>query len=131
MREWRRVTDVGPRFNRAGLECMSGVDGAAARSAPACGFEILQRARSLLVGRAAGGGSSLFYAGGISPLGRVDSRVGRWLMLYTRASLAHPRESIVCRVAKTPWEWSDEVTILDPGRDGPFSLYMHDPGEDN
>jgi hypothetical protein len=57
--------------------------------------------------------------------------VGRWLMLYTRASLARPRESIVCRVAKTPWEWSDEVTIFDPERDGAFSRYMHDPGEDN
>jgi len=57
--------------------------------------------------------------------------VGRWLMLYTRASLAHPHESIVCRVAKTPWEWSDEVTIFDPERDGAFSRYMHDPEEDN
>ena len=57
--------------------------------------------------------------------------VGRWLMLYTRASLARPRESIVCRVAKTPWEWSDEVKIFDPERDGAFSIYMHDPGEDN
>src|SRR5215208_719207 len=84
MREWRRVTGVGPRFNRVGLECMSGVDGAAARSAPACGFEILQRAGSLLVGRAAGGGSSLFYAGGISPLGRVDSRG------WTMANALHP-----------------------------------------
>jgi hypothetical protein len=55
----------------------------------------------------------------------------RWIMLYTRASLAHPRESIVCRVAKTPWEWSEEITIFNPERDGAFTKYMHEPGEDD
>jgi hypothetical protein len=53
-----------------------------------------------------------------------------WLMLYTRASLAHPHESIVCRVARTPWEWSEEITIFNPERDGAFTKYMHEPGED-
>ena len=57
--------------------------------------------------------------------------VRRWIMLYTRASLAHPRESIVCRVAKTPWEWSEEITIFNPERDGAFTRYMHEPGEDD
>ena len=57
--------------------------------------------------------------------------VRRWLMLYTRASLAHPRESIVCRVAKTPWEWSEETTIFNPERDRAFRKYMHQPEEDN
>jgi uncharacterized protein DUF4185 len=57
--------------------------------------------------------------------------VRRWLMLYTRASLAHPRESIVCRVAKTPWEWSEEIAIFNPERDGAFTKYMHQPGEDD
>src|SRR5829696_4388256 len=57
--------------------------------------------------------------------------VRRWLMLYTRASLAHPHESIVCRVAKTPWERSEEITIFNPERDGAFTKYMHEPGEDN
>ncbi len=55
----------------------------------------------------------------------------RWLMLYTRASPAHPHESIVCRVAKTPWEWSEEITIFNPERDGAFTKYMHEPGEDD
>jgi len=59
------------------------------------------------------------------------TEVGRWLMLYTRASLAHPRESIVCRVAKTPWEWSEEITVFNPERDRAFTKYMHEPGEDN
>ena len=54
-----------------------------------------------------------------------------WLMLYTRASLAHPHESIVCRVAKTPWGWSEEITIFNPERDGAFTKYMHEPGEDD
>ncbi len=57
--------------------------------------------------------------------------VGSWLMLYTRASLAHPHESIVCRIAKTPWEWSDEIAIFNPERDGAFTKYMHEPGEDD
>jgi Domain of unknown function (DUF4185) len=57
--------------------------------------------------------------------------VGRWLMLYTRASPTHPHESIVCRVAKTPWEWSDEIIIFNPEREGAFTKYMHEPGEDN
>jgi hypothetical protein len=57
--------------------------------------------------------------------------VRRWLMLYTRASLTRPRESIVCRVAKTPWEWSEEIIIFNPERDGAFTKYMHEPGEDN
>jgi hypothetical protein len=57
--------------------------------------------------------------------------VSRWLMLYTRASLARPRESIVCRVAKTPWEWSEEIAIFDPEQEGAFTNYMHEPGEDD
>ena len=57
--------------------------------------------------------------------------VGSWLVLYTRASLAHPRESIVCRIAKTPWEWSDEIAIFNPERDDAFTKYMHEPGEDD
>ena len=59
------------------------------------------------------------------------AEVGRWLMLYTRASPAHPRESIVCRVAETPWEWSEEITIFNPEREGAFTKYMHEPGEDD
>ena len=55
----------------------------------------------------------------------------RWIMLYTRASLARPRESIVCRVAETPWEWSEEITVFDPEQEGAFTKYMHDPGEDD
>ena len=52
-------------------------------------------------------------------------------MLYTRASLAHPHESVVCRAAKTPWEWSEEITIFNPDREGAFTKYMHEPGEDD
>ncbi len=55
----------------------------------------------------------------------------RWLMLYSRAFWDLPRESIVCRVAKTPWDWSDEITIFDPDRDGAFTRYMHEPGHDD
>jgi hypothetical protein len=74
----------------------------------------------------------LFFMPEVSTLsvGRIPE-IGRWLMLYTRASLARPRESIVCRVAKTPWEWSDEITIFNPERDGAFTRYMHEPGEDD
>lgn len=57
--------------------------------------------------------------------------VQRWLMLYSRAYPDLPREGIVCRVAKTPWDWSEEVTIFDPARDGAFGRYMHEPGSDD
>jgi hypothetical protein len=55
----------------------------------------------------------------------------RWLMLCSRAFPDLPREGIVCRVAKTPWDWSDEVTIFDPDREGAFTRYMHEPGRDD
>ena len=55
---------------------------------------------------------------------------GRWLMLYSRAFPDSPRESVVCRAAKMPWDWSEEATIFDPEREGAFARYMHEPGRD-
>lgn len=52
----------------------------------------------------------------------------RWLMLYSRASPDLPREGVVCRAGKTPWNWSDETIIFDPDREGAFARYMHEPG---
>jgi hypothetical protein len=55
----------------------------------------------------------------------------RWLMLYSRAFWDSPHESIVCRVAKTLWDWSNEVPIFDPDRESAFTRYMHKPGHDD
>ncbi len=57
--------------------------------------------------------------------------IRRWLMLYSRAFPDSPREGIVCRIGKTPWDWSGEETIFDPDRDGAFGRYMHEPGRDD
>ena len=51
----------------------------------------------------------------------------RWLMLYTRASEGSPTESIVCRVGRTPWEWSEEAHIFNPVRDSAFDRFMDPP----
>ena len=74
----------------------------------------------------------LFSTRGITQLsvGRIDG-ARRWVLLYTRASLRAPHEGVVCRSAATLWDWSGEVALFDPVRDGAFTEYMHQPGRDD
>src|SRR5215217_8673807 len=86
-RDGRGRTALGARFNRGGLECVSGLDGAAAGSGLAREPEILQRPGHLLVRRAARSDSSLFHAGRVGALGGVDCR-GRTLAYALHASFS-------------------------------------------
>ena len=55
---------------------------------------------------------------------------GKWICLYTTASVPAPSGSIVVRVATTPWSWSEEIPIFDPSREDAWGKYMHRIGKD-
>jgi hypothetical protein len=55
----------------------------------------------------------------------------KWLFLYTNADTNLPHESIVARIGTTPWDWSDEIPLFNPDREGAWGKYMHMPGADN
>lgn len=55
----------------------------------------------------------------------------RWLMLYTMVSPDRPYNGVFARAGISPWQWSEEVLIFQPFRDGALTKYMHEPGQDN
>lgn len=56
------------------------------------------------------------------------AQAGRWVLLYQRTARPEaPEESIVARVARTPWDLLDpteagEIPIFTPARDGAYQL---------
>jgi hypothetical protein len=54
----------------------------------------------------------------------------KWVMLYSNAGPLNPSGSVIARVGPTPWQWSEEIEIFNPCREGAYGRYMHWPGLD-
>ena len=44
--------------------------------------------------------------------------------------LHRPHEHLVVRLGPSPWDLSDELTLLDPDAAGAFQAWLHQPGAD-
>jgi len=64
-------------------------------------------------------------------VGRIP-QTGQWLLLYQRSARPEaPEESIVARIARTPWDFLDrtevgEIPIFTPARDGAYRVVASD-----
>jgi Domain of unknown function (DUF4185) len=53
-----------------------------------------------------------------------------WVMVYSNAGPRHPADSVVARIGPTFWQWSEEIELFNPCREGAYGRYMHWPGLD-
>lgn len=66
-------------------------------------------------------------------LARIDG-ADRWVALYSHAvngAYARERDPVVARIGKTLVDWSDEIVVFDPVRDGAYGSFMHWPKLDD